>query len=85
MTPTECLPFFGNPVSSTIHAEIAPCISIFGTTCSRTLARTASSDQSPLPTKCKSDWCCAAVRSGAVIAAIGSTLLRSAGISSPVQ
>lgn len=76
-----------------IHAEIAPCISIFGTTCSRTLDRTASSDQSPLPTKCSKDWCCAAVRSGAVIAAIGHraqhaygmTLLRSAGISMPVQ
>jgi hypothetical protein len=68
-----------------IHAEIAPCVSTRGTTCSRTLASTASSDHSPLPTKCSSDWCWAAVRSGAVMAAIGSTLLRSAGISSPVQ
>jgi hypothetical protein len=85
MTPTECFPFFGNPVSSTIHAEIAPCVAMRGTTCPRTLAITASSDHSPLPTKCKSDWCCAAVRSGAVIAASGSTLLRPAGIIRPVQ
>jgi hypothetical protein len=34
---------------------------------------------------CKSDWCCAAVRSGAVTAAIGSTLLRSHGSIRPTQ
>ena len=54
-------------------------------TISRTLASTRSSDQPPSPTKCSSDWCCAAVRAGAVTAAIGSTLLRSPGSISPVQ
>ena len=68
-----------------IHAVIAPARVMAGSTCARTLARTASSDQSHLPTKCSIDWCWAAVRSGAVRAAIGSTLLRSAGINSPVQ
>jgi hypothetical protein len=60
-----------------IHASIGPFFSIAGSTISRTLARTASSDQAALPTKCSSDWCWAAVRAGAVRAAIGSTLLRS--------
>ena len=76
-----------------IHAVIAPAREMAGSTYARTLARTASSDQSHLPTKCSIDWCRgearlrhdAAVRSGAVMAAIGSTLLRSAGINSPVQ
>jgi hypothetical protein len=68
-----------------IQDEIAPCCSIAGTTCSRTFDNTSASDHSPLPTKCSSDWCCAAVRSGAVSAAIGSTLFLSAGISRPVQ
>ena len=44
-----------------------------------------SSDQGDWPTKCSSDWCCAAVRSGAVTAAIGSTHLRSHGIIKPRQ
>jgi hypothetical protein len=38
----------GKPVSSTIHALIGPCRSIFGTTSSRTLASTRSSDQRSL-------------------------------------
>jgi hypothetical protein len=58
---------------------------ILGNTISRTLAKTFSSDQHPWPTKCSSDWCCAAVRAGAVSAAIGSTLLRSHGIINPMQ
>ena len=56
-----------------------------GNTISRTFANTFSSDQPPLPTKCNSDWCCAEVRSGAVTAAKGSTLLRSQGDNSPRQ
>jgi hypothetical protein len=75
----------GKPVSSIIHAWIGPCRSILGSTISRTLPSTISSDQRPSPTKCNSDWCCAAVRSGAVTAAIGSTLLRSQGIIRPRQ
>jgi hypothetical protein len=75
----------GNDVSSTIHASIGPCRSIDGSIISRTLARTASSDHGPTPTKCSNAWCCAAVRAGAVFAAIGSTLLRSPGSISPVQ
>ena len=68
-----------------IHASIGPRRSIVGSTRSRTLARTRSSDHGALPTKCSSDWCWAATRAGAVTAAIGSTLLRSPGISSPRQ
>jgi hypothetical protein len=85
VTPTECRPFLGNPVSSMIHASIGPPRSIDGSTRSRTLARTRSSDHGAFDTKCSSDWCCAATRAGAVIAASGSTLLRSAGINSPRQ
>src|SRR5208283_2946405 len=84
-TPTECLPFFGNPVSSMFDASIGPSASIFGSTIWRTLVRTASSDQGALATKCSNDWCLGAVREGAVRAAIDSTLLRSPGSSSPVQ
>jgi hypothetical protein len=51
----------------------------------RTLVITASSDQGAMATKCSNDWCFAAVWAGAVRAAIGSTLLRSPGSSSPVQ
>ena len=51
----------------------------------RTFVSTASSDHPPSPTKCSSDWCWAAVRSGAVTAAIGSTLLRSPGSIRPRQ
>jgi hypothetical protein len=68
-----------------IQASIGPARSIVGKTISRTWASTFSSDQPPAPTKCNSDWCCAAVRAGAVTAAIGSTLLRSHGSISPVQ
>src|SRR5947209_4658127 len=48
-----------------IHASIGPCRSIAGSTCSRTLASTRSSDHGASPTKCSSDWCCAATRDGA--------------------
>ena len=68
-----------------IHASIGPLFSIAGSTISRTLASTSSSDQVALATKCSNDWCCAAVLAGAVRAAIGSTLLRSPGNIRPVQ
>ena len=68
-----------------IHASTGPSFSIAGSTISRTLASTSSSDQAALATKCSNDWCCAAVRAGAVRAAIGSTLLRSPGSIKPVQ
>jgi hypothetical protein len=42
-------------------------------------------DHPALPIKCSSDLCCTAVRSGAVTAAIGSTLLRSNGSIKSVQ
>jgi hypothetical protein len=54
-TPTECLPFLGKLVSSTIQASIGPPASIDGSTSSRTLASTRASDHGALPTKCKSD------------------------------
>jgi hypothetical protein len=85
VTPTECRPFLGKLVSSMIQASIGPLRSTAGKVSSRTLASTTSSDQADWPTKCRRDWCWAATREGAVTAAIGSTLLRSAGISSPVQ
>ena len=66
-----------------IQARIAPCRSIAGSTMARTLARTAASDQQPSATKCRRAWCCAPTRSGAVSAAIGSTLLRSHGKQQP--
>jgi hypothetical protein len=62
-----------------IHASIGPLFSIAGNTISRTLASTSSPDQAALATRCNNDWCCTAVRAGAVRAAIGSTLLRSPG------
>src|ERR1700716_313895 len=49
-----------------IHASIGPCCSIAGSTISRTLPNTFSSDQDAIPIKCSNDWCCAAVRAGAV-------------------
>jgi len=75
----------GKPVSSMIQASIGPWRVIVGSTISHTLASTLSSDHGAWPTKCSNDWCCAAVRPGAVTAAIGSTLLRSHGIISPLQ
>jgi hypothetical protein len=69
----------GSLVSWMIQASIGPARSIARKTITRTLPNTRSSDQPPSPTKCNSDWCCAAVRAGAVTAAIGSTLLRSHG------
>jgi len=38
-----------------IHASIGPCRSIEGSTISRTLASTFSSDQDAIPTKCSND------------------------------
>jgi hypothetical protein len=40
-TPTDSLPFFGNPVSSTTHATTGPWRSIAGSTKSRALSNTA--------------------------------------------
>ena len=40
-------------------------------TISHTFDSTFSSDHAAWPTKCSNDWCCAAVRPGAVTAAIG--------------
>src|SRR5271154_2685957 len=54
-TPTECWPCLGKPVSSMIQASIAPCRCIWGTTISRTLASTFSSDHFPSPMKCSND------------------------------
>ena len=68
-----------------IQASIGPWRSIAGSTSSRTLPSTAPSDHGATQTKYSNDWCCAAVRAGAVRAAIGSTLLRSPGSISPVQ
>ena len=68
-----------------IQASIGPWRSIAGSTISRALAKTFSSDHAATPTKCKSFWCCADVRAGAVLAASGSTLLRSHGNISPTQ
>jgi Rhodopirellula transposase DDE domain len=47
---------------------------------SPTLVNTFSSEHGDLPTKWSNDRCCAAVLSGPVTTAIGSTLLRSPGI-----
>jgi len=51
----ECLPCLGNAVSSMIHASIGRSFSIAGSTISRTLASTFSSDHVATPTKCSSD------------------------------
>jgi hypothetical protein len=68
-----------------IQASMAPWRSIAGSTISRTLPKTFASDHAATPTKCRSFWCCADVRAGAVLAAIGSTLLRSHGNINPTQ
>jgi hypothetical protein len=73
-TPTEHVPFFGKPVSSMIQAWIGSMSVMLGSTSSRTRVNMASSCHGDSPTMCSSDWCCAAVRSGAVRAASGSTL-----------
>jgi hypothetical protein len=54
-TPTECRPFLGKPVSSTIQARIGLCRSISGRIWARPSARRASSDQLALATKWWSD------------------------------
>ena len=45
VTPTECRPFLGKPVSPMIQASTGPLRSSAGRASSRTLASTASSDQ----------------------------------------
>jgi len=77
--------FFGKPVSSMIQASIALLRSMIGRVNSWIRLSTRSSDHGALATKCSSDWCWAETRAGAVIAAIGSTLLRSTGSSKPRQ
>ena len=52
-TPTECVPFFGKPVSSTIQATTGPCFCIAGNTWLRTSPSKLSSLQGALATK----WC----------------------------
>src|SRR5712671_4013162 len=51
VTPTECRPFLGKPVSSTIQASTGPLRSIAGSTSSPTLASIAASDHGAFPTK----------------------------------
>ena len=68
-----------------IQASIGSLAVIEGSVSSRTFARTLASDQADWATKCNSDWCWAETREGAVTAASGSTLLRSAGVRSPMQ
>lgn len=68
-----------------IQASIGSLAVIEGSVSSRTFARTLASDQGDWATKCSSDWCCAETREGAVTAASGSTLLRSAGVRRPMQ
>src|SRR3954465_11790652 len=82
-TPTESLPFFGSPVSSTIQARTGPRSSIAGSAEARTAASRAASSQAALATKWCKDWCAAPTRAGSTRAAIGSTLLRSPGSRRP--
>lgn len=63
-------------MSSIIQIFAGP---IFGKNVSRATSRTESSDQLPFQMKCNRESCCACVRSGTVVAAIGSILLRSSG------
>ena len=77
-TPTEWRPFFGKPVSSTIHKQPSSSFRA-GIAHSRTPPSTASSDQSDFATMWCSDWCFALTCHGSLWAASGSTLLRSIG------
>ena len=72
-------------MSSTIQASTPPCASNAGAASAPTFASIASSDHADCPMKCNSDWCAAEARAGDTIDTIGSTLLRSQGISKPVQ
>jgi hypothetical protein len=53
VTPTECVPFFTNPVSSTIQASIGPCFCMAGSAYWRTASRMSSSLQGAWVTT----WC----------------------------
>jgi hypothetical protein len=68
-----------------IQAWIGPCRSSAGLTSSRTLVSISSSDHVELAAKCRSFWCCAETRAGAVTAAIGSALRRPSVTNSPEQ
>src|ERR1035438_533530 len=48
-TPTECFPFFGKPVSSTIHATTGPCFCMVGSRTGAVLRRFNLSCCSPFP------------------------------------
>jgi hypothetical protein len=52
-TPTECRPFLGYAVSSTIHAATGPCRAIGSSTQARATRRRAAPSQGALATK----WC----------------------------
>src|SRR5205823_11793202 len=84
-TPTECVPFLGKPVSSTIQATTGPCFCMVGNTWLRTCSSSVSSLHGALATKwcndCRTDW----TFSRSKRAAIGSILLRSPGSSNPLQ
>ena len=54
-TPTECGPFFGNPVSSRIPAVTGLLAVIAGSTASRTARSRTRSSQGDCPTICSSD------------------------------
>jgi hypothetical protein len=68
-----------------IQASIGPRRVIDGTTSSRTLASTSSSDHSELATTCMSFWCCTETCAGFVTTAIVSALRRPSVTSSPAQ
>src|SRR5260370_42483872 len=50
-TPTECFPFFGNPVSPTIQATTGPCFCMAGSTSVRTCCSSAWSLHGALATR----------------------------------
>jgi hypothetical protein len=84
-TPTECLPFFGMPVSSTIQATTGRLRVMAGSTCRTTAASTASSLHGAALTRCWSDCRAAWTRSRWSRAAMGSIDLRCPGSSRPRQ
>ena len=84
-TPTECVPFFTNPVSSTTQATTGSFAVIAATAYSRTRRSTAASLQGASATMWCSDWWVRRTFEGARRAAIGSTLFRSPGSNKPMQ
>jgi hypothetical protein len=84
-TPTECVPCFGNPVSSTIHVVTGSRALIASTMCRAATDRTFRSLHGESAAKWSRRWCAAShfVWSPLVAAAIGSALLRSRLLSRP--